>query len=64
MEIIVQLIGSLGFPIAISVYLIWYNQKLNEAHRDEMNTLRDALNNNTLAIQHLSDMLTGGGDNV
>ena len=60
MEMIVQLIGSLGFPIAMCVYLVWYNNKLNELHKEEMDTLKDALVNNTLAIQHLTDIMTGG----
>lgn len=60
MEMIVQLIGSLGFPIAMCVYLAWYNNRLNELHKEEMDTLKDALVNNTLAIQHLTDIMTGG----
>lgn len=64
MEVIVQLIGSLGFPIAIAVYLIYYNNKLNEMHKEEMDTLKDALVNNTMAIQRLSDIITGGGNNA
>ena len=63
MDVVVQLIGSLGFPIAIAVYLIYYNNKLNEMHKEEMDTLKDALVNNTLAIQRLSDIITGGGNN-
>ena len=63
MDVIVQLIGSLGFPVAIAVYLIYYNNKLNEMHKEEMNTLKDALVNNTLAIQRLSDIITGGNSN-
>ena len=63
MDVIVQMIGSLGFPIAIAVYLIYYNNKLNEMHKEEMDTLKDALVNNTLAIQRLSDIITGGGNN-
>lgn len=64
MDVIVQLIGSLGFPIAIAVYLIYYNNKLNEMHKEEMDTLKDALVNNTMAIQRLSDIITGGGNNA
>ena len=64
MDVIVQLIGSLGFPIAIAVYLIYYNNKLNEMHKEEMDTLKDALVNNTRAIQRLSDIITGGGNNA
>ena len=63
MDVIVQLIGSLGFPIAIAVYLIYYNNKLNEMHKEEMDTMKDALVNNTLAIQRLTDIITGGGNN-
>lgn len=63
MDVIVQLIGSLGFPIAIAVYLIYYNNKLNEMHKEEMNALKDALVNNTMAIQRLSSIITGGGNN-
>ena len=63
MDVIVQLIGSLGFPIAIAVYLIYYNNKLNEMHKEEMDTLKDALVNNTLAIQRLTDIITGGNSN-
>ena len=59
MDVITQLISTLGFPIAMCVYLIWYNNKLNESHHEEMDTLKDALNNNTLAIQHLSDIIIG-----
>lgn len=64
MEVLVQLIGSLGFPIAVAAYMIWYNQKLNEQHKEEMDTLKDALVNNTLAIQKLSDLITGGNGNA
>lgn len=64
MDVIVQLIGSLGFPIAIAVYLIYYNNKLNEMHKEEMDTLKDALVNNTMAIQRLTDIITGGGNNA
>ena len=64
MDVIVQLVGSLGFPIAIAVYLIYYNNKLNEMHKEEMDTLKDALVNNTMAIQRLSDIITGGGNNA
>lgn len=63
MEMIVQLIGSLGFPIAMCIYLVVYNNKLNEMHKEEMDTLKDALVNNTLAIQHLTDIMTGGTAN-
>lgn len=42
-----QLIGSLGFPIACCIYLIWSNNKTNEAHKEEVDKLRETVENNT-----------------
>ena len=54
---ITQLIGSLGFPIAMCVYLLWNQSKADEAHQEEMNKITEALNNNTLALTHLSERM-------
>ena len=62
MNIVIQIISTLGFPIALCCYLVWYNKQLNEQHKEEILTLKDALQNNTLAIQHLSDILLKGGE--
>lgn len=66
---IVQIIGSLGFPIAACIYLFYSMQKereRNEAqreadrkeHKEEMTKVTEALQNNTLVIQKLVDTLT------
>ena len=52
-----QLIGSLGFPIAICVYLLWNQSKADEKHTEEMNKITEALNNNTLALTRLSERM-------
>lgn len=57
------LIGSLGFPCAISIILLYMLNKQQENHKQEMDTLRDSLNNNTLAIQHLTDIINRGENN-
>lgn len=44
---ITQLIGSLGFPIACCIYLIYSNNKANEAHKEEIDKLRQTVENNT-----------------
>ena len=65
---IIQVIGSLGFPIAACVYLFWSMQKEREQnaaqreadrieHKLEMEKVTDALNNNTIVIQQLVDTL-------
>ena len=60
---IVQAIGSLGFPIAMCVALFWYMIQQNQAHKEEMNALKDAVNELQIAITKLSDKL-GGNNNV
>ena len=58
---IVQLISSLGFPIACCIAMFWQNNKLNESHKEEVSKLNEAINNNTIALNHIIDKL--GGDN-
>ena len=59
---IVQLISSLGFPIACCVAMFWQNNKLNESHKEEVSKLNEAINNNTIALNHIIDRI-GGTDN-
>ena len=46
-NVLTQLIGSLGFPIACCIYLIYSNNKANEAHTEEVDKLRVTVENNT-----------------
>lgn len=65
---ILQAVGTLGFPIVCAIAMAWYVKymadrnredidKLNEQHQQEMKELTTALNNNTLAVQKLSDVI-------
>ena len=54
---IIQLVGSLGFPIVMCGALFWRMVKSDEQHREEMDKLSEALNNNTIAMTKLSDNL-------
>ena len=56
-----QIISNLGFPIAVCVGLFWYIMKQSEAHKEETERLRTAIENNTLIITKLYERL-GGGD--
>lgn len=75
MENWIQLVSSLGFPIFACVYMAVYVKEqtksnredvkeLNEQHSKEMNAFKDeikeALNNNTIALTKLCDKLDGG----
>ena len=60
---IVQLVSSLGFPIACCIAMFWQNNRLNETHKAEVSKLNEAINNNTIALNHIIDKL-GGTNNV
>lgn len=46
-DVITQLVSTVGFPILISGYLLWYNNKQSEMHKQEIDKLAQALQNNT-----------------
>lgn len=48
-----QLISSVGFPIAACVALFWQMNRESTQHKEEMDTLKESLNKNTLAITKL-----------
>lgn len=55
MQAVMNAIGTVGFPIVMCLILVYMMNNLNKQHKEEMDKLNDALNNNTLAIQHLTD---------
>ena len=57
MENIVNIISSVGFPIAMCLLIFWYMQKETENHREETNGLKDAINELKLAITTLIEKL-------
>lgn len=59
---IVNLIGSLGFPIAMCLLLYIKMGKQDEQHREEMTKITESLNNNTIAITKLSAKLDIKGE--
>lgn len=68
LNIIMTLVGSLGFPIVACIGLGWYVKymtdtnrsdmtEMRKEHKEEMTKMTEALNNNTLVIQKLIDKL-------
>ena len=51
------LISNLGFPIACVIAMFWMMNKEREDHKEEMQKVTEALNNNTLALTELRDMM-------
>lgn len=58
---LIQLVGSLGFPIVACGALFWRMIKSDEQHKEEMNKISDALNNNTTALMKLTEKLEKEG---
>lgn len=62
---IVTMISTVGFPIAACVALFWQTNEMQKSHKEEMDGVKEALNNNTLVVQKLVDKLsdiTGKGE--
>lgn len=60
---VMQGISTVGFPIAMCLILVYMMYKLNEQHQEEMTKLNESLQNNTLALQHLTDIISKGTTN-
>lgn len=54
-EIIIQIISTVGFPIAMCVALLWHIKDMADKHKQETEKFTEALNNNTLVLQKLCD---------
>ena len=55
---IMQLIGSLGFPIVACGALFWMLNKQTEMHRQETETLKEAINELRVAILQLTNLIS------
>lgn len=57
---IFQAIANYGFPCVMSLLLMYIVYKLNDSHKEEMQKMTEALENNTKAILELKGQLTNG----
>lgn len=69
-QAIMTAITTVGFPIVCCCAMGWYVKystdknreeisKLNEQHKQEMNEVTQAVNNNTIALTKLCDLIQG-----
>lgn len=56
-DILIQAISNVGFPIAISVYLIYTSSKRDERFTATIEELRQTVDNNTAIITRLYEKL-------
>jgi len=62
-EMIIQMIGSVGFPIVACGALFYQMNKENEMHREEMNAFKDTINELRTAIVELTVRLSRDNKN-
>lgn len=58
MQAIISAVGSLGFPIVMCGVLLYYLNLERESHKEEMNSMKDALDRNTNIMTELKEMLS------
>lgn len=54
---IVTVVSQVGFPIAMCLVMAWYVKYTNDQHKEEIDKITEALNNNTLAVQKLCERM-------
>lgn len=54
---IITAISTVGFPCVCTLILMYIVYKMNENHKIEMDDVKEAINNNTIALTKLLDKL-------
>ena len=57
-DIVVNLITSLGFPIVVAGALFWYINKKDRMHTDEINSFRESFSMNTKVLSELKELIS------
>lgn len=57
-QMLITSISTVGFPIVMCGALFWKMDKQDKEHKEEMNKSTEAINNNTVVLQKLMQMLS------
>ena len=57
-DAIIKAVSTLGFPIVMCAALLYYLNQERISHKDEMTSMRDALDRNTTIMTELKEMLS------
>ena len=57
-EVITQIVTSVGFPIVACGGLFWYINKVTDSHKEEVNAMMNSLNQNTLVLTELKELIS------
>lgn len=57
LDVLLQAIATLGFPIVMCVALLYEIKDMTTKHQEETKLFSDSMNKNTLVLQKLCDIL-------
>jgi hypothetical protein len=57
MSTIAQLISTIGFPIVMCIYLLFYIKSFDEKYCEKLDSMAKAIENNTVVITKLITMI-------
>ena len=57
-QMVITAISTVGFPIVMCGALFWKMDNQDKEHKEEMNKSTEAINNNTVVLQKLMQMLS------
>lgn len=57
LDVIMQVISTVGFPVAMSLVLLWFLKTEQENHKAEMNGLKDVIAENNEVLISLKQLL-------
>ena len=60
-NLILSAVSTVGFPIVVACIMIFYLNEERKSHAEEIDKLRETLQENTLAITKLKDFLENRG---
>lgn len=63
-QLLGQLIGSLGFPIVMSILLFRHLEKEQDSHKEEVSSLKDAINDLRITLAGIRSYIGGGNENA
>lgn len=58
-DIVLNAITTVGFPIVMCGVLLWYTYKSQKNHKEEITQLTDAIQNNTVVMEKILTKIGG-----
>lgn len=56
---IINMVSTVGFPIAMCLMLSWYVKITNDSYRNDIKSLQQSIDNNTAVMNKIIDKLEG-----